>query len=306
MKAKMTGLVALVFTLAASGQTAQPTPPPASLEPVGNGGGYAVNLSRPWVGGNSYTLSLDLAVNATGGSGQDVEFWSPKNKDQRITFLGKVRVIDVNAAGEGTTLVVRVEKASTTENGKTRTLKLEGSDLGVAFPFGQSHFVQRDGKPIPPEDVAVLKQIFPPPTNVSEADYMSPGRPVKPGDRWSMNRETLAKALAPPSASGAAAALEVTEGSVAFESIESLEGVEFLHLVATWSFKTGDSERFTGTNITQIREDLFLPRDPAIRTTRRTTALTGQVNGRVRNSENQLIQVKGITKITRKVEIRQG
>ena len=85
-----------------------------------------------------------------------------------------------------------------------------------------------------------------------------------------------------------------------------MEDVEFLHLVARWSFKTGDNDRFTGTNITQVREDLFIPRDPASRATRRTTELTGRVNGRVRNTENQLLEVRGLTKMTRKVEIKQG
>jgi hypothetical protein len=265
-----------------------------------------VDLKRPWAGGDAFTLSVDLKLHAEGGSGKDVEFWSPKTKDQAITFLGRARVISTNAAGEATTLVVKVEKASVTEKGKTRDLLAQNSDLGISFPFGQTNLVQKDGKPIPPEDLAILRQAFTPPKGVSEADYMSPGRPVKPGDRWSMNRESLVKALTPPSSSGAAPALEVTEGVVVFEAIVSLEGAEFYHLAATWSFRTGDSERFTGTNITQVREDLYIPRDPASKDARRTTDLTGRVNGRVRNTENQLLEVKGLTKMTRKVTIKQG
>lgn len=298
-------LVGLDMAMAALGQSAQPAVAPAVSAP-GSGGGYTLNLKRPWAKGDSYTFSLDMALHAEGGSGKDVESWSPQYKDQKIVFLGKVRVIDIDANGEGTTFIVRVEKAGVTEKGKSRPLKVEGSDLGVVFLPGQANFTQKDGQAIPPEDLGILKQVFPLPKGMSEADYLSPGRTVNPGETWAINRESLTKALTPPSTRDAAAAVEVTEGSVRFEAIENLEGVEFVHLVARWSFKTGDSDRFIGTKATQIKEDLYIPRDPASKATRSTTEINGRVNGRVRNLENQLLEVKGLTKVTRKVIITVG
>lgn len=302
MKNWLLCLAGLGAALAAAGQSSQPAMPPAALGP-GNSGPYALNLKRPWAKGDEYTFSLDLALHAEGGSGQDVESWSPQYKDQKIVFLGKARVMDVDANGEGTTLVVRVEKAAVTEKKKARSLKVEGSDLGVSFLLGQANFTQKDGQAIPPEDLAILKQVFPLPKGMTEADYLSPGRAVNPGETWAINRESLVKALSPPAAKDAAAAVEVTEGTVRFEAIENIGGIEFVHLVARWSFKTGDSDRFIGTKATQIKEDLYLPRDPASKATRRVTEVSGRVNGRVRNAENQLLEVKGLTKVTRKVDI---
>ena len=173
-------LVGLGVAMAASGQSAQPAVAPAVSAP-GTGGGYSLNLKRPWAKGDSYTFSLDLALHAEGGSGNDVESWSPQHKDQKIVFLGKARVIDVDANGEGTALVVRVEKSRCHGEGKIRPLKVQGSDLGVSFLLGQANFTQKDGQAIPPEDLAILKQVFPLPKGMSEADYFSPGRTVNPG-----------------------------------------------------------------------------------------------------------------------------
>jgi hypothetical protein len=301
----LVGLLGLVVAVVAAAQSAEGAAAAAVSGPDANGA-YALNLKRPWVKGDVYGLSVDLTLHAEGGSGKDVEFWSPRHKDQHVLFSGKVRVVDVNGNGDGTTLVTKVEKASVAEKEKTRTLKVEGADLGVSFLQGQVNFSLLDGQAIPPEDLAVLKLVFPPPKDVSEADYMSPGAPVRPGQLWSMRTDLLAKALAPLSPKGAAASPAVTEGTVQFQGLESIEGVEYFHLIAKWTFRTGDTDRFTGSNVTQVKEDLFLPRDPASRATRSTTEVNGRVNGRVRNEENQLLEVKGLTKLSRKVIITAG
>lgn len=295
-------LAGLGAALVALGQSSQPAVAPAVSAP-GSGGAYTLALKRPWTKGDEYTFSLDMALHAEGGSGKDVESWSPQYKDQKVVFLGKVRVMEVDANGEGTALVVRVEKAGVTEKKKARSLKVEGSDLGVSFVLGQANFTRTDGQAIPREDLDILKQVFPLPKGMTEAEYLSPGRAVMPGEEWAINREVLVKALTPPAAKGAEAAVEVTEGAVHFQAIENIEGIEFVHLVARWAFKTGDSGRFIGTKATQIKEDLYIPRDPASKAARSTTEINGRVNGRVRNMENQLLEVKGLTKVTRKVII---
>ena len=305
MRRALWGVVGLVVAMAASAQSADKPAAPAVQGPDA-AGAYTINLKRPWVKGDVYGLSVDLTLHAEGGSGKDVEFWSPQHKDQHVLFSGKVRVVDVNANGDGTTLVAKVEKASVAEKEKTRALKVEGADLGVSFLQGQVNFSLLDGQAIPPGDLAILKLLFPPPKDVSEADYMSPGGPVRPGELWSMRTELLAKALAPLAPKGAMAPPAVTEGTVQFQALESIDGVEYFHLTAKWTFKTGDTDRFTGSNVTQVKEDLFLPKDPASRATRSTTEVNGRVNGRVRNEENQLLEVKGLTKLTRKVIITTG
>jgi hypothetical protein len=304
MKRALWGLVGLVVTVAASAQSAEGAAAPAAPGPDANGA-YTLNLNRPWAKGETYTLSVDVVFHADGGSGQDVEFWTPQHKDQHVVFLGKVRLLDVNATGEGTTLVVHVDKASVTEKDKTRALKMEGSDLGVSFNHGQVNFGLKDGQPIPPPDLSVLKQVFPPPKEVGEADYLSPNRPVRPGEQWAVNRDALAKALTLQGVKGTALP-SVTDGTVQFVGPETVEGAEFLHLVVKWGFRTGDTDRFYGTNVTQVSEDLYLPRDPASRFTRRTTDISGRVNGRVRNEANQLLEVKGTTKVLRKTAITAG
>lgn len=304
MKRALWGLVGLVVVMAASAQSADKAPPAASQD-HGSDGAYTINLKRPWVKGDSYGLSFDLTLHEEGGSGKDVMFWSPRYKDQHILLSGKVRVVEVNGNGDVTTLVIRLEKASVAEKEKTRALRMEGTELQVSFLQGQVSFTLMDGQAIPPQDLDILRVVFPPPKEVSEADYMSPGRAVRPGEQWSMNTELLAKALASLTPKGAAPPV-VTEGTVQFQAVESIEGTDYFHLGARWSFKTGDTDTFTGTKATQVKEDIFIPRDPASRATRRTTEASGRVNGRVRNEENKLLEVKGTTKLTRKVIITAG
>ena len=303
MKTLTAFLAALLLTLASSGQTVQPTAPPEGQAAPSASEAITLDLRRPWVRGDSYSLTLDQATHAEGGSGQDVQFWSPQSHDEQITFSGKVRVIDVNAAGEGTALLVHLEKVSVKGKGTSEVMKIEGADLGVSFPLGKSQFVRKDGQAIPPDEVAILKQIFRPPTGVNQAEYVSPDRPVKPGDSWPVKRETLAKALLGQGTAGTAAP-EITDGTVTFAGFEPLDGIACVHLTVRWAFKTGDKDRFIGTTVTEFREDLLVPRDPASKASRTVTELTGRVNGRVRNAENQLLEVKSLTRTTRKVEIK--
>ncbi len=304
MKRAILGILCLILSAAVSAQSTTEAAAPASAGPDANGA-YTLNFDRPWAKGETCALAVEVALHADGGSGQDVEFWTPQHKDQHLVLQGKVRILDVNPSGEGSTLVIHVDKASVTEKDKTRALKVEGADLGVSFSHGQVNFGLKDGQPIPPGDLAVLKQVFPPPKEVGEASYLSPNRPVRPGEQWSMTAEALAKALTPQGAKGAAAAT-VTEGTVQFVGPETLEGADYLHVVAKWSFKTGDTDRFYGSNVTQVKEDLYLPKDPASHFTRRTTDISGRVNGRVRNEANQLLEVKGTTKVVRKTAITAG
>ena len=303
MKTLTAFLAALFFTLAVSGQAVQPAAPLGGPAAPGASEAITLDLRRPWIRGDSYSLTLDQATHAEGGSGKDVEFWSPQSQDEQITFSGRVRVIDVNAAGEGTVLLVHVERVSVEGKGAGEALKIEGADLGVAFPQGKPQFMRKDGQPIPPDEVAVLRQIFRPPTGVNQAEYWSPDRPVKPGDSWPVKREALAKALL-SQGTGGAAAPEITEGTVTFAGFETYEGLACAHLTVRWAFKTGDRDRFIGTTVTELKEDWLVPRDAASKASRTMTEVNGRVNGRVRNEENQLLEVKGLTKTTRKVDIK--
>lgn len=304
MKRAILGMLCLILAAAVSAQSTTESRAPAATGPDANGA-YTLSFDRPWAKGDTCALAVEVALHADGGSGQDVQFWTPQHKDQHIVFQGKVRVLDASASGEGSTLLVHVDKASVTEKDKTRALKVEGADLGVAFSNGQVNFGLKDGQPIPPGDLAVLKQVFPPPKEGAEASYLSPNRPVRPGEQWSMNAEALVRALTPQGAKGAAAPT-ITEGTVQFVGRETVEGAEYDHLLVKYAFKTGDTDRFYGSNVTQVKEDLYLPKDPASHYTRRTTDISGRVNGRVRNEANQLLEVKGMTKVVRKTAITAG
>jgi hypothetical protein len=296
--------LSFVFAVTSPAQTGQPTTLHQGQTAAAAAEAVTLNLRRPWARGDSYTLSLEQILHSEGGSGQGVEFWAPQTQDQQITFSAKVRVVDVNAAGEGTVLMVRAEKAVLKERGTPKALGLEGAELGVSFAQGRAQFVRRDSKPLTADEVHVLRQVFRPVSGVSEADYLSPPGPVKPGDSWPIQQEGLAKALQSQNPGGSQPAPEISEATVTFVGLESWNGLPCARLTVRWTSKSGDRDRFVGTTVGQTRDEILLPLAESSKASRRTLDFNGRVNGRVRNDENQLLEVKSLTTLSRSLEIK--
>lgn len=294
----------LLLAVSAAGQ-AEPTVAVQAGQAAGTAAeAVTLDLKRPWARGDAYSLSLEQTLHSEGGAGQGVEFWAPQTQDQQIAFNAGVRVVDVNSAGEGTALLVRVEKAVLKERGTPRTLTLEGAEIGVSFVQGKPQFSRRDAKPLTADEAHLLRQVFRPLAGVSEADYLSPPGPVKPGDSWPIQPETLAKALLSQSTGGPQPAPAISDATVTFAGLESWDGLPCARLTVRWTSRTGDRDRFVGTTVGQTQEEVLLPVAATSKASRRTLDFTGRVNGRVRNAENQLMEVKSVTTLTRKLEIK--
>lgn len=288
------GLAVLALVLAVQGQEAPPVP---SAQ-----GAREIVLSRPFSRGDAYDLVFDLEGSGRGtlGIGE-----ASSGQSHRFAFHleGKARVLAVSERGEPTLLLFQVGKARLLEEDKEKALDLDGAELGVSFPSGKPRFVRRDGKPLAKEASGLLVQAFPPPQEYDEDALLGPGRPVKPGESWSLSSEALAKVLFPKEQNETAKSARL-EGTSTFAGEETWEGQPGLRIRSEVKASELRLQNFVGTIGVEVSNDLWLPADRASRRSKRTTTTVTDLWGKFLSGDGKAIDVKSKDTVTAKVEIR--
>jgi hypothetical protein len=304
-------LILLAVLLAGGALCAQQPPAgsaaPAPAEPRAAAPGQAVSLSlsRPARRGDVYTLSVDSDIHQEGRMSADGINEMGGAQDLSFAFAGRVRVMDVTAAGEPSVLVIKVESARLLKKeGAADPMKVEGAELGVSFPQGKSHFVRRDGQDIGKEEAAILGQIFQPPTGIDEDKLLSPGRPVAVGESWPLDKGMLMAEFKGGLPEGVSLTVDSVDGRATFLGIEPWNGAPCQRISADYTLKTGDIGRFIGEGLTKIHQELWVPVDPGLKASRLTYQVSSTLRGKLRTEENRLIDIRSQNTVKSTVEIK--
>lgn len=252
-------------------------------------GTYKVVLNRPSAKGDTYKLSVQLKDHEEGSQGI---------QDEVATLAGTVRVMDVNAIGEPSVLMIHVDKAETGSKDKMKNLKLLGADIGISFPSDTPRFIRRDGQTIPEEELGLLSMVFRAPKGTPADDYLGPGKEVSPGDTWSMNKDILAKVLyGKVSDPKNSPDLSKQEATVTFVGAENWEGVPCYRLNCKIVLKNPDPH-FVGDFYTEISQSLLLPTDKSINKSRKSWEMLTDVRGYEVSPTGEKTEMKGKSRMS--------
>lgn len=296
MKPNLKSLTLLALaTLAATALLAQGAPAPA---PPASEGAQKIVFHRPFAKGETYKLAAEISVHSEGSMGLDGAGSQGGVEKGTGSLSGSVRVMDVNAIGEPTMFMVHVEKAESTTGDKPDPVKLAGTDLGVSFPSGKARFVRRDNQPINQDEETLLSMIFSPPNGVSADEILGPGKDVKPGDSWPVNREALAKVFSGEE-KDPKKALDPSrlEGTVTFVGVEDWDGTPCLRLKTTVTIKNPEMPNFVGEASMEFRQEVLVPKDPALKQSKDTSEQYSDVRGKLLSGDGKKLDIKGKNKV---------
>jgi hypothetical protein len=272
---------------------AQQAPPPAPA-PASSPGSYKVVLHRPFAKGDTYKLAVEISVHSEGSMGLDGAGSQGGVEKGTGSLSGGVRVMDVNAIGEPTMFMVHVDKAESKTGDKPDPIKLAGTDLGVSFPSGKPRFVRRDNQPLNQDEETLLSLIFSPPNGVSADEILGPGKEVRPGDSWPVNREALAKVFSGEE-KDPKKALDPSrlDGTVTFVGVEDWDGIPCLRLKTKVVIKNPEMPNFVGEASMEFRQEVLVPRDPALKLSKDTSEQYSDVRGKLLSGDGKKLDIKG-------------
>jgi hypothetical protein len=283
-----------VFALAALAATAllaqgAPAPAPPTSEVA-----QKIVFHRPFAKGDTYKLAVEISVHSEGSMGLDGAGSQGGVEKGTGSLSGNVRVMDVNAIGEPTMFMVHVDKAESKTGDKPDPIKLAGTDLGVSFPSGKPRFVRRDNQPINQDEETLLSMIFSPPNGVSADEILGPGKDVMPGDSWPVNREVLAKVFS-GSETDPKKALDPSrlDGTVTFVGVEDWDGIPCLRLKTHVTIKNPEMPNFVGEASMEFRQEVLVPRDPALKQSKDTSEQYSDVRGKLLSGDGKKLDIKG-------------
>jgi hypothetical protein len=267
-------------------------------------GTYKVVTHRPYNKGQKYTLTMQASVHQEGAMGASVDSMEGGSSDDEISLVAKVTVMDINAVGEATMMMVHLDKGQAGPKGKVKAMALEGADLGMAIQKGRFRVTARDGRKVPDEEQMWLAMIFEAPTGVSSDTYLSPGKDVKPGDSWPVNREAWSKYLAAanPEAKKTPDPNKL-EGKVTFVGVEEWAGTPCLHLKVDQTDKSTEIPDFTGEYFNQTKQDIWVPVDAKLNKNRAEGEQTQRLNGKIHSKDGAMMNMRNVGKITFKVSV---
>jgi len=257
-------------------------------------GTYKVVLNRPFAKGDSYKLSVDVKVRSEGTTGIDgMEGAQGGVEEGSGSFSGTVRVMDVNPIGEPTIFMIHVEKAESKTGDKPDPVKLAGVDVGISFPSGKPRYVRRDSQPINKDEETLLSMAFTPPRGISPDDILGPGKEVKPGDTWPVNKEALAKEIS-GDVKDPKKGMDPSriDGTVTFLGIETWEGLPCLHLTAKVSIKNPENPHFVGEASLEFKQDMLVPQDPTVKKSKDTSEQLSDVRGKYIADDGKRMDIK--------------
>lgn len=286
-------LALAALTLGVRGQEAPPSQ---------GGGAREIVLNRPFARGETYDLVFDLQGSGRGSLGIG-ESTSGSSHQVAFRLEGKARVLSVSERGEPTLLFFQVANARLRQDDKEAALDLDGAELGVSYPGGKPRFVRRDGKELPKEVLGLLPQAFPAPDERDEDALLGPGRPVAPGESWSLSPEALTRMLFPKGQEEMARSARL-EGTATFVGEEVRDGLP--GLVIRTHVKAGDLRipKFVGTFSAELSDDLWIAADRASHRSRRTTTTVTDLWGKILSGDGKSLDVKSKDTLTVQVEVR--
>jgi hypothetical protein len=290
------GMLWILIAFTATVILAQGAPAPA---PAPAAGGYKVVLHRPFAKGDAYKLSAEIKMRSEGSMGMDGQDSQGGVEEGSGSLAGSVRVMDVNAIGEPTLFMIHVDRAESKTGDKPDPVKLAGADLGVSFPSGKARFVRRDSQPLTKDEETLLSFIFSAPNGVSSDEILGPGKEVKPGDSWPVNREALAKVISGET-KDTQKAMDPSrlEGTVTFVGVEDWEGTPCLRLKAKITIKNPEMPNFVGEASMEFRQDLLVPQDPALKKSKDTSEQYSDVRGKLLSGDGKKLDIKGKNLVT--------
>lgn len=291
-------LLAAAVPLAA--QEPAKSPAPAAVA----GGAYKVATHRPYSKGQRYTMTMQASVHQEGAIGPSPDKMEGGAADDAISIVAKVTVMDVNSVGEATMMMVHMDKAQAGPKDKVKAMAVEGGDLGLSLVKGRFRVTARDGRKVPEEEQMWLSMIFEPPTGVPSDEVLGPGKEVRVGDSWPINREAWSKSLAAMGGEGQKAPDPTKlEGKVTLVGVEDWGGVPCLHLKVEQTDKSGEVPNFTGEFFNQINQDLWVPVDTKLPKTRVEGEQLNRLNGKVHSKDGALLNMRQQTKVAFKATI---
>lgn len=286
-------LLASVLPLAAQ-ETPKVAPVPSAAP-----GTYTVVTHRPFTKGQKYTLTMKAEVHQEMFMGKSPDAMEGGSSDDEISIVAKVTVMDTNAIGEATMMMVHMDKGQAGPKGKAKPMALEGADLGLALQKGRFRVTARDGRKVPEEEQMWLSMIFEAPTGIPSDTYLSPGKGVKPGDSWPVDREAWAKSLATrnPEAKKPPDPAKL-EGKVTFVGVEEWAGTPCLHLKVDQTDKSSEIPEFTGEFFSQTKQDIWVPVDPKINKNKAEGEQSQRLNGKIHTKDGVLMNMRNVGKVT--------
>lgn len=301
------GAVAFGVVLSAWAQEPSTSGVPVAQAALGQeappqGGAREIVLNRPFSRGEAYDLVFDLQGSGKGSFGIG-EATSGSSHKVSFRLEGRAKVLSVSERGEPTLLLFQVGTARLVQEDKEKALDLDGAELGLSFPGGKPRFVRRDGKELPKEVLGLLPQVFPAPKEWDEDALLGPGRPVAPGESWSLSPESLGRMLFTQEQEEMARSARM-EGTATFVGEETRDGLPGL-LVRT-KVKVTDLRipKFVGTFAVEVTDDLWIAADRASHRSRRTTTTVTDLWGKILSGDGKSLDVKNKDTLTVQVEIR--
>lgn len=234
-------------------------------------------------------LRLEGHSKGTTGIGEST---SGQSQEFGLDLSGTVKVVSVDSMGQPTLLVLSVAKARLLLDGEEMALGLDGADLGISFPSGKVRFTRKDGKVMAKEAEGLLSQAFAPPKALHPDEAFGPGRPVRPGESWTLKPEVLARMLASGAEGDAGPAPTNFEGTMTYLGPETWDGMPCSHLRASLVVKDLKVPQFVGTIRTEVTEDLWLPEDASSIRAHRVLTLVNDVRGKFLSGDGKALDVK--------------
>lgn len=293
MKRMAWSLLFWLMGVAAWAQSPAPSP----------GEAKALVLHRPYSRGQTYEIALRLEGQSKGTMGIG-ESTSGQSQNFRLDLSGTVKVVSVNGLGEPTLLVLSVAKGHLLLDGEEKVLDLDGAELGISFPNGKVRFTRKDGKPLAKEAEGLLSQSFVPPKGVHPDEVLGPGRPVKPGESWTLKPELLARLLASGAEGNLAPGPSNFEGTMTYLGPETWNGIPCSHVRASMVMKDLKIPKFVGTIRTDITEDLWLPEDASSIRFHRAITLVNDMWGKFLSGDGKALDVRSKDTLTLDLEAR--
>ena len=147
--------------------------------------------------------------------------------------------------------------------------------------------MHRDNVPIPPGGKWSFDEI------------LGPGKEVKPGDTWEVNKAALSKAIS-GEGKDSKNAMDPSriQGTVTFVGTETWDGVPCLHLTAKVAIKNPENSHFVGQASMEFSQDMLVPVDPSLKKSKDTSEQLSDVRGKYISDDGKKMDIKSKSRMS--------